>query len=138
MEKLDLTFSLFQGSLGLPMMESVVVPFVSNFTMMNNEFIADPINNLILDMSFTSLEKNSSNYTTFISSFNGCPEEDNPSVFCYHLPSSKWEQVSDSEPCLKIKKNICKMLKPWEYRPEFLPSLVVYSIAFTVGVGSIF
>ena len=71
MEKLDLTFSLFQGSLGLPMMESVVVPFVSNFTMMNNEFIADPINNLILDMSFTSLEKNSSNYTTFISSFNG-------------------------------------------------------------------
>ena len=70
-------------------------PAMDNFTIMQEELFSYPTNNITAGMTLSSFAKNSSNSNISSQfSFDGCSEDD-PFVFCYLLPSSKFEQVSE-------------------------------------------
>ena len=61
-----------------------------------------------------------------------CPADSENVLFCFYLPTEQWEKVMQFN--LDRKLNFfAKMSRPWDDRPEFLPLLAVYSVAFMVG-----
>ena len=71
---------------------------------------------------------------SFVSECPIHPEEDNV-LFCFYLSTQEWEKVNSELCVFKTPSHLFLQVgQPWDDRPELLPLLAVYSVAFLVGV----